>query len=193
MSPTGFVACVRRSLRFATPFWAADGASDAGRSATPRARVTNPEVMIRCLMLVVMTRADLLPTKITITDDASASERYAASMLQSHLQIACPKRTFTVGPPKGSRPGSEIIVGPGAALHYGLPAETLTGLGNESYYLGYFAPPLVGSVVLTGGIGSTRSTIYAVYSMLTDVIGFNFFAHDETAPPMECLDRKSVV
>jgi hypothetical protein len=34
-SPTGFVACVRRSLRFATPFWAADGASD-GRSATPR-------------------------------------------------------------------------------------------------------------------------------------------------------------
>jgi hypothetical protein len=24
-SPTGFVACVRRSLRFATPFWAADG------------------------------------------------------------------------------------------------------------------------------------------------------------------------
>lgn len=143
--------------------------------------------MIRCLLLVVMTRADLLPTKITITDDASASERYAASMLQSHLQIACPDLTFTVGPPKGSRPGSEIIVGPGAALHYGLPAETLTGLGNESYYLGYFAPPLVGSVVLTGGIGSTRSTVYAVYSMLTDVIGFNFFAHDETAPPMECL------
>jgi len=126
--------------------------------------------------------ADGVPTRITISDDAPSSDKFAASELLSYLTQACPELHFTTGPP-GTQAGSEIIVGSSAALALGVPAATLTGLGNESSYLGYFTPPLASSVVLSGGVGSTRGTLYAVYSMLEDVVGFDFLAHDETTPP----------
>lgn len=93
--------------------------------------------------------------------------------------------TFTIGPPRQGR--SQIIVGSGAALTLGLPAKNLAGLGNESFYSGYFASPMDGSIVLSGGVGGLRGTLYAVYHMLTDVLNFQFLAHDETIIP-QCPD-----
>ena len=39
-------------------------------------------------------------------------------------------------------------VGADAAVASGLPETTLAGLGNESFYLGFFTPPLASSIVL---------------------------------------------
>ena len=133
--------------------------------------------------LAASSSATSLPDAIFVAHDAPPPDVLAAYELQSLLTQACPDTTFTIGPPVGH--GSAIIVGSGAAMKLGLPAATLANLGNESFYSGLFTPPLPGSIVLSGGVGGTRGSLYAVYHFLTSVLspGFQFLAHDETIVP----------
>ena len=140
--------------------------------------------LLLCAALVGCAVAGVLPSAIAVASDAPLSDAYAAAELKSHLELACPQRNFSLGPPAGPHGGhgGQILVGPGAAVSSGVPALKLSGLGNESFYVGAFAPPLKASIVLSGGIGSSRGSLYAVYHFLVD-LGFDFLAHDETTVP----------
>ena len=140
------------------------------------------------LALATPTAADSLPPAIAVADDAPAVDKYAAAELKSYLSQACPKIPFKVGPP-AAKTVAQIAVGAGAAVALGLSAETLEGLGSESYYVGFFTSPLAGSIVLAGGQGSARGSLYAVYHMLMDVMNFDFLAHDETLVPFVCPEE----
>ena len=129
-----------------------------------------------------------LPTFIAVAADAPASDQLAATELRHYLSQACPSKNFSIGPPLHSA-GHEILVGPAAAIAGGVPASTIAALGdNESFYLNFFTPPIAGSIALSGSTGGARGTLYAVYRMLTDVVGFEFLAHDETVAPLFCPD-----
>ena len=136
-------------------------------------------------LLVTYAAADGLPSSISVADDAPPADKYAANELLKYLKLACPQQNFTiVSPSKGA--DEAIIVGPGAALTLGLPKSKLAGLGDEGVYLNFFTPPFAGSIVLSGGVGSQRGTLYAAYKMLTDVVMFDFLSWDETIPPPAC-------
>ncbi len=135
-----------------------------------------------CLAALLATAAaDGLPPIISVAPDAPVSDKHAAKELKVWLSRMCPDVPFKMGPPVQG--ANQIIVGPDAALSLGLPAASLAGLGNESYYLNLFTPPFAGSMVLSGGNRSTRGTLYAVYHLLTDTFSYDFLAHDETVVP----------
>ena len=143
-------------------------------------------LVLAVLVAVELAAGDGLPSAIVVAPEASVSDKRAASDLLFYLKQACPHQNFTLGSPNKSSAEPTIIVGPEAALALGLPASHLSGLGNESFYHNFFTPPFAGSIIVAGGVGSSRGTLYAVYHMLTAVVGFQFLAHDETVVPSYC-------
>ena len=142
-----------------------------------------------CLLLASLAAAvagDGLPSAIVVDSKAPASDKLAANKLLSYLKLACPHQSFTLASPNKSSVEPTIIVGPAAALALGLPVAQLIGLGNESFYHNFFTPPFAGSIILAGGVDSSRGTLYAVYHMLTAVVGYKFLAFDETVVPPYC-------
>ena len=140
-------------------------------------------LLVTTAAIVASVAADGLPSVIAVATHAPPVDKYAAGELLRYLQLACPAQNFTLGLPTAA---GSIIVGADAALSLGLPEKKLARLGNESFYAAFYAPPFAQSIVLSGGLRSTRGTLYAVYGMLTDVVGLRFLAHDETVVPAVC-------
>jgi hypothetical protein len=116
---------------------------------------------------------------IAVSKDASAAERYAASQLALHLQQAT-GANFEVVDPAMAHDNAVIAVGPGAA-HAIDPSLDLSAqsLGAE----GILQRSVRGNLILTGGQGSARGTIYAVFTFLEDAVGFRWWGPGETLVP----------
>ena len=122
-----------------------------------------------------------LPSAISVALNASDEENFAASRLMAHLKQACPSEDFFIGPPF---PGvAQFAVGPGAATALGIRQGVLPH-GGDTGLLDTTLLPSCGAV-LTGGFGSARGTVNAVYRFL-ERMGFLFLAHDETVVPQTC-------
>ena len=136
------------------------------------------------LVLSLVTLCTSLPTRLSIAPDASATERFAASELQSLLSAACPGEDFTLGPPlPSSQP--QVVIGPGALRALGGRMEPSLLGSNETYLIDTTGRYVPRSVVVTGGDGSWRGTMYSVYKLL-ELLGWRFYAADETRVPTVC-------
>lgn len=102
---------------------------------------------------------------IVIASDASAPEQHAAQELARFLQEVT-GAPFPVRSLEEAGPGPRIAVGPGAARSLA-PTLNLEGLGADGIVLRTVPPHLL----LTGGPGAPRGTLYAVYTFLEDVVG----------------------
>lgn len=122
-----------------------------------------------------------LPTHISIVADATSTERFAASELRNQLASACSGINFTIGKPATA--SAQIVVGPGAASSLGVSIPS--NMGNESYLIDTTGELVQASVVLAGGVGSSRGTLYAAYRLL-ELLGWRFYAADETRVPALC-------
>jgi hypothetical protein len=139
--------------------------------------------MIMTPLLFTMTLGvSFLPPYISLAADATATEIYAASELHEQLAKACPGVNFTIGKPLPLT--AQIVVGPGAAAALGVSLPSNLE-GNESYVIDTTGEMVQASVVLAGGIGSARGTLYAIYQLL-ELLGWRFYAADETRVPALC-------
>ena len=122
-----------------------------------------------------------LPTLVAVASDASDTELFAARELLDALTSVCPMLNLTLGRPTHGE--AQIAVGSGAASALGVPLRT--HMGNETYIVDTTGRAVADSIVLSGGVGSSRGTLYAVYRLL-ELLGWRFFAHDETSTPSAC-------
>ena len=122
-----------------------------------------------------------LPPYISIAEDATATERFAAYELHNQLSSACSGINFTIGKPLPL--SAQIAVGPGAASALGVSIPS--NMGNESYLIDTTGELVQASVVLAGGVESSRGTLYAAYRLL-ELLGWRFYAADETRVPALC-------
>ena len=157
------------------------------RHAVGASAILSQENMIMTpLLFTAMVPATLgvsfLPPYISLAADATATERYAASELHEQLAKACPGVNFTIGKPLPLT--AQIVVGPGAAAALGVSLPSNLE-GNESYVIDTTGEMVQASVVLAGGIGSARGTLYAAYQLL-ELLGWRFYAADETRVPALC-------
>jgi len=114
---------------------------------------------------------------ITLSSDHSAAEGYAAEELARHLKEITGAEFAIVTPAeRGKRPA--IVVGPGAA-HSIVPDLNLDGLGPEGIVVRTHGR----HVILTGGPGAPRGTLYAAYHFLDNVLGVRWWAKDATFVP----------
>jgi hypothetical protein len=105
------------------------------------------------------------PYVITLASDAAPPEQHAAQELAQYLKEVTGAEFAIVAPEdRGDRP--TIAVGPGA-VHSVAPELKLDGLGQDGMVVRTSAPHLI----LTGGSGAVRGTLYAVYTFLEDSVG----------------------
>ncbi len=103
--------------------------------------------------------------KISIAPSATAAEKNAANVLRTHLaRMASAESDPLV-----------FAVGPEAALAAGARAGDLRGLGDEGYVIIRRAG---GKIILTGGPGSKRGTLYAAFGFLERVCGCRWWTAD---------------
>ncbi len=102
---------------------------------------------------------------IVVGKDASAPEHHAAGELARFLGQVIGQK-FPIRPVDKAGAGAKIAVGPAAALKLN-PKINLKGLGAEGIVIQTRPPHLI----LTGGPGSPRGTLYAVYTFLEDKVG----------------------
>jgi hypothetical protein len=119
-------------------------------------------------------RGTSFPT-VHVSSGATAVEHLAASELRDYLgNMSTTPVNFRLG---GSTPHGDVIaVGFGAATALGLAPSALAGLHNDSYVLSSSRAGIpAGSFVASGGQGSTRGSLYAVYDLLR-AMGCRFLA-----------------
>ena len=116
---------------------------------------------------------------ITVAADASSPERFAANELAAYLKTVTGAE-FAIVPPGTAAGRPQLAVGAGAAQAVA-PALSLNGLGLE----GVLIQATDGNMVLTGGPGAPRGTLYAVYSFLEDVIGVRWWTPAWTQVPRQ--------
>ena len=123
---------------------------------------------------------------IFLAQDATADESFAAAELAGWLGNATagkPLKVATAAPPSGGASTITLAVGYGAATAVGLPAESLEGLGNESFVVSSNATGLAkGSIAISGGKHARRGALYGAYHLL-NAWGFRFYAPEETVVP----------
>ena len=129
------------------------------------------------LALSCATAASAFPT-VHVASGASAVELLAATELRDYLgnmSAAAAASSKQAGGPAvvllrlgGATPAGDVIaVGFGAATALGLAASELGGLKNDSYVLSSARAGIPkGSFVASGGEGSTRGSLFAVYDLL---------------------------
>lgn len=103
--------------------------------------------------------------------DAAGPEKHAVQELATYLEKVTGADFEVVA---GLRYGTAVIaVGPGVARMYD-PAVDLSGLGPDGIVIrtSRRGPYLI----LTGGPGAPRGTLYAVYTFLADVVGCRWWA-----------------
>jgi hypothetical protein len=119
------------------------------------------------------------PYVIAVADSATAPERHAAAELARYLQEIS-GTPFAVVTPQQAQGKPTIAVGPGAAKAVApeLNLDHAT-LGDDGIVLQSIPPHLV----LTGAAGSTRGTLYAVYTFLEDTCGVRWWTQDDRLVP----------
>jgi len=115
---------------------------------------------------------------IAVAESASAPEKHAAGELARFLG-EMGDVTFRVVKPEEAENQPQIAVGPDAALACGLEPEALEDLGDEGILLRTEGSNLI----LTGGRGAPRGTLYAVYTFLEDVLGCRWWTHEASTIP----------
>ncbi len=116
---------------------------------------------------------------ISLSSDASAPEKNAASELAYYLNKITGAEFKTTAPEQAS--GKYIIaVGPGAAKKT-MPKLTLdkARLGDDGIVMKSDSTRLV----LTGATGSSRGTLYAVYTFLEDICGVRWWTQNDRFIP----------
>ena len=118
---------------------------------------------------------------IAIDAKASAPDRHAAEDLAALLKQATGAE-FPICTPEeaGSRP--RLAVGTGAAKAT-VPGLSLDGLGADGIVIKAVSP----HIILTGGSGAPRGTLYAVYTFLEDYVGFRWWTRSETTIPKKSM------
>lgn len=130
---------------------------------------------------------------ITVASDVSPAERHAAEELAAFLkQISGAEFIVTGFTEAAGRP--QIAVGPVAALAAGMGEKSLEGLGDEGILIRTLPPHLV----LTGGRGAARGTLYAVYAFLEEMLGCRWWTPKASRIPkaekitLAALDRRYI-
>lgn len=114
---------------------------------------------------------------ITVAADASLPERHAAEELAALLkQVTGAEFAIKLSTEAGQNP--QIAVGPGAAKALA-PNLSLDGLGADGIVIQAVLPNLI----LTGGVGAPRGTLYAVYTFLEDQVGCRWWSRGESTIP----------
>lgn len=117
---------------------------------------------------------------IVVAEDATAVEKFAATELAGHLQQATGAAFNIVQPDAVDVGASVIAVGPGAAAAIDPEIDVSSeSLGAEGIILRTSDDDLI----LTGGIGSVRGTLYAVETFLEDEVGYRWWGPDEVHVP----------
>ena len=114
---------------------------------------------------------------ILLAADHSPAEQHAAGELSRFLKEVTGAELAIVAPAKRGRHPA-IAVGPGAARSL-VPELNLAGLGQEGILIQRYAPHLI----LTGGPGAPRGTLYAVYTFLEDIVGCRWWTKEESSIP----------
>ena len=143
---------------------------------------------------------------ITIADDATPAEQFAASELRTLLGLMVPLRRDKdlpiLTPLSANADGWQFAVGYGAARKLGVPSSMLqySAVGDEGYMVCSFDRPggICGGggagaaglhVAMAGAANSSRGTLYAVLHYLeqrtvdASGVGYRFFAPDEIRVP----------
>ena len=102
---------------------------------------------------------------IVVGENAPSNEQHAAAEL-AHFLAKVTGANFKVQPVGKAGAGAKIAVGPAAALKLD-PKINLKGLGADGIVIQTRPPHLI----LTGGPGAPRGTLYAVYTFLEDMVG----------------------
>lgn len=140
------------------------------------------------LAAIALTRGGNTDYVVTLSPNSSAPERHAAEELSTTLEQVTGAK-FPIVRPDPGRTSPVIAVGPGAAAGVD-PQVNLDGLGNE----GYVMRSAGNHVLLSGGRGAPRGTLYAAYSFLGDVVGCRWWTskasfiptiRDLRIPPLE--------
>jgi len=114
---------------------------------------------------------------ITIDTRASAPEKHAAEELSELLKQAT-GANFPICTPAEAGKRPQLAVGFGAARAIA-PDLSLNGLGADGIIIKATSP----NIILTGGLGAPRGTLYAVYTFLEDYVGFRWWTSSETTIP----------
>lgn len=119
---------------------------------------------------------------ITVDPGASPAERHAAGELASFLGQVTGAVFPVVAPEQaGNRP--QIAVGPGAVKALA-PDLSLGGLGDDGIFLhSLSAPRQPPHLLLSGGPGAARGTLYAVYTFLEEQVGLRWWTATESRIP----------
>ena len=137
--------------------------------------------------------AAAIPTTVVVGSNASLPERHAAAELTRVLANISSSSSFTTAAttvvtaaatPPSLGNASIIAVGWQASTTMGFPPAKLAKLGREGFVVSTQkadgVPP--GSLVLSGGNGAPRGTLYAVNRFL-EVLGVHYLAQDTTIFP----------
>lgn len=114
---------------------------------------------------------------IAIATDCSPAEQHAAAEL-AHFLKEVTGAEFLLVPPEGRGNRPAIAVGPGAARRL-VPNLDLSNLGTEGIVIESRRPHLI----LTGGPGAARGTLYAVATFLEDTVGCRWWTAKESDIP----------
>jgi len=119
---------------------------------------------------------------IALAHDATPPERHAAEELAGFLAEVT-GAAFPIKTPEEAGDAPCLAVGPGAAKALE-PGLALEGLGTDGIVIrqhsGNGASP---SLILTGGAGASRGTLYAVYTFLEDHVGCRWWSRSESSIP----------
>ena len=115
---------------------------------------------------------------IVLAPDAAAVERNAARELASHLKKMSGAAFPIVVPRKAGRK-PRLIVGPGAVQATDAMKTPPSDLGDEGFIVWAMGEDLI----LTGGKGAARGTLYAVYTFLQDYLGCRWWTDSASAIP----------
>jgi hypothetical protein len=115
---------------------------------------------------------------ITLADDAIPAERTAASELQHYLGLVT-GADFTILPEKEVPAETpQIVVGPSSRFHDAFPFMDTASLPGDSILI-----KTKGQHLYLAG-GRPRGTLYAVYTLLEDVIGCRWWTSTEAYAPV---------
>ncbi len=128
---------------------------------------------------ITLARDGRTPYVITLASDASDPEKNAASELASYLKQITGAE-FKIKSPAQASGASIIAIGPGAASAL-MPTLALdkAKLGDD----GIVMKTASSHLVLTGAKGSSRGTLYAVYTFLEDVCGVRWWTQSDSFIP----------
>ncbi len=130
----------------------------------------------------VLARDGATPYVITLARAATPPERHAAEELASFLAQVT-GAAFPIKTPEDAGTAPRIAVGPAAAKALD-PSLSLDGLGADGIIIHESASEKSGaSLILTGGRGAPRGTLYAVYTFLEDQVGVRWWSRGESFIP----------